>query len=386
MLPEILINIFWFLNNYEDIELVCSLWRECARKTRHSKILKRLNNISTKIKHKSNLITISKKLNTKYHKFKKHRKLVRLHHLTKLPISTWWDIDRSCQYITDKTIRKSLFDIFHDYQYTNEKNNIVRWYNRKTWRSETKNLDVTPFFSISQDDNSGKYFTLIHKKHLGKLKQIWEIFEKTGISHHFNHTSNEFRSQLYDRLLKINHKVIEKSCKHLCQHINDSHDFIDHVLVDVLGRKVYSDDHCGDLKRLWPRKKSDFTWFPLETMFCTFDYGTIRLRLVKLTELSLAAKFFDMEFKCVITFFTHMMKLDDKQFDLLISYASLNWDSIYLLPYIMLSICSTKLQKRFQIIKVLTDKRNKDDKIDLMLLKMNTSRLRSWLIYQNKSC
>lgn len=381
MLPEILINVFWFLNNYQDLESVCSLWRDCAHKTRHSKILKRLNNISIRINHKSKLIPIAKKLNNKYHKSKNHKDMIRLHHLTKLPTPTWWNIDRSCQYIKDETITESLFNIFNVYQFTYESNNIIKSFNKKTWRVKTQNLNITPLFVISEWDNFGQYYTLLHEEELPKLKKIWTIFETTGISHHFNDTSNEFRSLMYDRLLTIDEKVIEKSCKDLCQHINDSHDFIDHVLIDVLGRKVHSGVyHCEDLKQLWPRKKSDFTWFPLETMFCTFHYKTIRVRLVKLTEMNLTVKFFDSEFKCVINFFIHMMKLDKDQFDLLISYGSLYWDSAYLLPYVMLPIPSSKLNKRFQLIKNLL---NHNNHIDPLLLNMNTSRLKSWLIYLN---
>lgn len=189
----------------------------------------------------------------------------------------------------------------------------------------------------------------------------------------FRYTTNEFRTHLYDRLLTLNIKDIKKSCQKISRFIRETDDFNDFVLVYVLGRKVnntYEDSY--PFKRFWPRP-SDFQWFPMDLMFCTFDTQLIIKRFTILKNQKLINQCFDFEFKSIIIFFVHLMQLTDEQFIFfLLCCNNLNWDNIYLLPSeILMTPSVSKLMKRLIILKERKERFQNDEPISINYLRMN---------------
>lgn len=375
MIPEVLVRIFWYLKNHEVVELVSSFWRDCSRKSRHLKILWRLDKISTQIKPKSQLILIVRKLNNKYLRTN-FSQLNKLYQLTKSQQSNWLQLDRACQFLKKFTINNHLFEFFEvigNQELYHEYDNLLK---TKVIKALKKRKLQWNLLFVQDLSKTGKLYFAINLENNRKLKKIAQILNETNIMEHFRYTTNEFRTHLYDRLLTFNLKEIKKSCQEIGRFIRDRDDFNDFVLVYVLGRKVnkhYEDSY--PIKYLWPRP-SDFTWFPLDIMFCTFDTQLIINRLTILKNQGLIKRCFDFEFKSIIIFFVHLIQLTDEQFTLFLSCCDLNWVFLFLLPSEILVTPVSKLKKRLCILK---ERFKNNEPISFNYLQMNTNELNGLL-------
>lgn len=380
MVPEVLVRIFWYLKNTDNVELVCSFWRECAHKTCHLKTSYGLDKISTQIKPKSQLIPIVRKLNTKFLRTN-FSKLIKLRQMTKSVTTNWLQLDRACKFLKKSIIKTHLFEFFkviRNRELYHEYDNKLKSYVIESLKK--RNL---PWNSLFHKDlcKTGKFYFAINIEHQQKLKKIAQILNKTNIMEQFRYTTNEFRTHLYDRLLTLNIKDIKKSCQKISRFIRETDDFNDFVLVYVLGRKVnntYEDSY--PFKRFWPRP-SDFQWFPMDLMFCTFDTQLIIKRFTILKNQKLINQCFDFEFKSIIIFFVHLMQLTDEQFIFfLLCCNNLNWDNIYLLPSeILMTPSVSKLMKRLIILKERKERFQNDEPISINYLRMNINEFNRFL-------
>lgn len=171
MLPEVLVRIFWYLKNTDNVELVCSFWRECAHKTCHLKTSYGLDKISTQIKPKSQLIPIVRKLNTKFLRTN-FSKLIKLRQMTKSVTTNWLQLDRACKFLKKSIIKTHLFEFFkviRNRELYHEYDNKLKSYVIESLKK--RNL---PWNSLFHKDlcKTGKFYFAINIEHQQKLKKI----------------------------------------------------------------------------------------------------------------------------------------------------------------------------------------------------------------------
>lgn len=379
MLPDILINIFYYLKNYTDLSLVCKEWRSLALKSRHGKIIQRLNQIETNISAKSQLFEIAKDLAALFYQLNQVQKLIKLQDFTKKPEKIWWEIDRCSQYFSTETICDHFFELF-DKIYLNDDTNLIATFEPKTWKKLVKKIKFPIDFSLK--DSYGHFYSLVHKEHRQKLKAINKIIRP--FRDVFRGTSDFYMGMIYDRLLTIDLKTIKKSCKKLAP-LFDNEELLDMSLGYTIGHIPLHDGEMGEehsLKYWWVGFDSDGRWFAMKLMTSIFDENLIKHRMKCLKmNFNLKKVFFNQEFKCTIDVFMNIMKLTESAFQLLIEHKDICWikDKDWYLPLTMVDIPFKKLNKRFKIIS----KASKDGlRLDPLLLEMNTSCLQRFIDFK----
>ena len=379
MLPDILIHIFYYLKDYVQVSLVCKEWKNLMNKSRHGKIVERLNKIESNISAKSQLIAVAKDLNSLFYRSNKIPKMIKLHDLTKQPLKIWLEVDRASQYLSTETICEKFFEIFDCLPQLNE-SNIIEKLEPGTWKTLVKSIKLPIFFSSK--DAYAYYYSLIHQEHEQKLKQIDKIIRP--FHHIFEGNSDYFLAMIYDRLLDIDLKTIKKSCKKLAPLFNDE-ELLDMSLGYAIGHVPLHDGSMAneyELKDWWPGSASDGEWFAMRLMTSIFDEKLIKSRMKSLKDnFNLNQIFFNHEFKCTIDVFMNLMKLSDECFQLLIDHKDICWskNKDWILPLIMVDIPHQKLSKRFKLI---SDACKDGLKLHPSILEMNTSRLKRFIDYK----
>lgn len=380
MLPDILIHIFYYLKDYVQVSLVCKEWKNLMNKSRHGKIVERLNKIESNISSKSQLIAVAKDLNTLFYQTDNVPKMIKLHDLTKQPTKIWWEVDRAGQYFSTETICENFFEIFDLLPQLNDQSNIIDQFEPKTWKNLIKSIKLPIFFSSK--DSYAYYYALIHKEHEQKLEQIDKIIQP--FHHDFEGDSDYFLGTIYDRLLKIDLKTLKKSLKKLTPLFNDE-ELLSMSLGYTLGHVPLHDGSMAneyEFKDWWPGFASDGKWFAMRLMTSIFDENLIKSRMKSLKDnFDLNQVFFNHEFKCTIDVFMNLMNLGDECFQLLIDHKEIRWakNNDWLIPEIMVDIPYQKLSKRFKLI---SDANKNGLKLHPSVLEMNTSCLKRFIDYK----
>lgn len=375
---DVLFHIFRYLNNYCELSLVSNEWYLLTLKSRHDKIIQRLNEIHIKISARSNLINVVKKLVTLCYHSENVQKLIDIHNLTKLATKTWWEIDRASQYINDDVISSELFPIFDEYDcFTTDDDNIIVRFSLH-WDELKDSLKKLIYFGPSY--NFYAYYHIIHQENLERLQTINKILKL--FRNAFYCEKPPQLGRMYDRLLTLDVETIKESCEKLYQMCrNKKPPFYQKSIIYVIGLIPKTNQKISkDIIDSWLlREKSDVNLSLMEIISSVFDHELIFHRIDKLKQNNLFIRFFDHEFKHFINCFSNMMMLSDPSFELLINFKDINWGYFFWeLPSEMVDIPYKKLARRFEIINDSQKKAKSLPFFVTSLLHLNKSCLKSF--------